>query len=537
MKTLKFFVALCSAVLCFGAANAQLTVTELQGKSVATVVEQYLIGDNIELVSDEKHPATFNGQTTINSNAIGYFKMSDTSGCQMGIDEGVVIATCAASLTATGQNPLNGNPTPPRTGNDVQPEYYATYYKYCKQNGKSPSNMYDVASLEFWIKPKIDNFAFFYSFASMEYPSFVYQQFNDYFGFYMSGPYDEDGNFMPGSAYLTFQNIALIPGTQIPVMINTVNSHASNPSYPQYHVPNCSGKYCPFNAYTVRLQTAPLTVIPGAYYKIEVDISDIGDGSYNSALYLGKDTRKFDNTSFVEIVCDDIDLEDLMDVKNYFDHDVKGVVHDIDHESDGEPVKVSWLKDNATGKVYDTVIINNYQLYTFTDTLTNASGGDSIVVVYKFLRPSDETIYQVTLKEGEYLDINGFHLENDGVFSQTLINQYGCDSTIVYVVEWGDSSYYYIVDPYAPKDPQGIDDAVQAERIRMFPNPAHGNVNVTGLLSQAQLTFCDMNGRTVLQTSLNANQTKVDISSLAQGAYTVLIKTKQSVKAKRLIVR
>ena len=55
---------------------------------------------------------------------------------------------------------------------------------------------------------------------SEEYPGFVCGTVNDIFGFFISGPNPAGGNYMN-------QNLALIPGTNLPVSINTVNNGSS----------------------------------------------------------------------------------------------------------------------------------------------------------------------------------------------------------------------------------------------------------------------------------------------------------------------
>lgn len=73
-------------------------------------------------------------------------------------------------------------------------------------NGK----LYDICSIEFEFVPLDNSIQFNYQFGSDEYPEYVDSPYNDVFAFIVS---DES----------TSKNIALIPGTQVPVSINTVN--------------------------------------------------------------------------------------------------------------------------------------------------------------------------------------------------------------------------------------------------------------------------------------------------------------------------
>src|SRR5690606_15969665 len=82
----------------------------------------------------------------------------------------------------------------------------------------SGMNIHNAAILEFDFVPNGDSLVFRYVFASDEYPSFTCSNYNDAFGFFISGP-GITGPFTNNAI-----NIALIPGTNTPVAVNTVNS-------------------------------------------------------------------------------------------------------------------------------------------------------------------------------------------------------------------------------------------------------------------------------------------------------------------------
>jgi gliding motility-associated-like protein len=72
--------------------------------------------------------------------------------------------------------------------------------------------------IEFDFIPDGSLITFNYIFASSEYSSYTCSQFNDGFGFFISGP-GINGTFTNNAI-----NIATVPGTNVPVAINTVNS-------------------------------------------------------------------------------------------------------------------------------------------------------------------------------------------------------------------------------------------------------------------------------------------------------------------------
>lgn len=157
----------------------------------------------------------------------------------------------------------------------------------------------DACVLEFDFVPLGDTVKFRYVFGSEEYPDFVCSSFNDVFGFFISGP-GISGPFSNNAI-----NIALIPGTTMPVAINTVNDgnagSGNNPADCQsltnsaYYVNN-SGATVVFNGLTTVL-TAWAKVTACDTFHIKLAISDIGDGSYGSGVFLEKNSLYSNGTT------------------------------------------------------------------------------------------------------------------------------------------------------------------------------------------------------------------------------------------------
>ncbi|MFN8299670.1 MAG: choice-of-anchor L domain-containing protein [Chitinophagales bacterium] len=154
--------------------------------------------------------------------------------------------------------------------------------------------VYDPCVLEFDIVPQGPILQFNYVFASEEYPEWVCSQYNDVFGFFITGPNPQGGNF-------TNKNIALIPSTNLPVAINTVNPgtpgasagggncNGSNQSlaYTSYYRNNQT----PLNANIVydgmtAVLSATSAVIPCQTYHLKIAIADVADRIYDSGVFL-----------------------------------------------------------------------------------------------------------------------------------------------------------------------------------------------------------------------------------------------------------
>ena len=138
----------------------------------------------------------------------------------------------------------------------------------------------DAAVLEFDFVPTSTSLSFQYVFASDEYNEFV-GDFNDVFGFFLTAP---DGSPV---------NIALIPGTNLPVSINNVNGGnplGTNPVNPQFYINN---EFLPaaapldteMNGLTT-VFTAQATVVPGQTYHIKLAIADESDHLYDSNVFV-----------------------------------------------------------------------------------------------------------------------------------------------------------------------------------------------------------------------------------------------------------
>jgi gliding motility-associated-like protein len=162
------------------------------------------------------------------------------------------------------------------------------------------TNLNNLIILEFDFIPNSDAVTFNYIFASNEYTSFTCSQFNDIFGFFLSGP-GINGVFTNNA-----ENIALVPDpndptqyTTTPVIINTVNSGTPSGTYP---ASNCSDidpnwqDYSVFYTDNSAIETvnypgfvtlnATANVTACLTYHMKLAIADVADGGVNSAVFL-----------------------------------------------------------------------------------------------------------------------------------------------------------------------------------------------------------------------------------------------------------
>ncbi|MBX9850405.1 MAG: choice-of-anchor L domain-containing protein, partial [Cytophagaceae bacterium] len=141
-----------------------------------------------------------------------------------------------------------------------------------------PTN--DASVLEFDFIPTYDSLVFRYVFASDEYEEFVCTNFNDVFAFFLSGP------GIGGQ-----KNLALVPNTNLPVSVNTINN--GNVAYdffciPQnslYYINNPSKINLGYDGYT-KVLSVNEKVTPGLTYHIKLAIADVFDATLSSAVLI-----------------------------------------------------------------------------------------------------------------------------------------------------------------------------------------------------------------------------------------------------------
>ncbi|MEL6925613.1 MAG: choice-of-anchor L domain-containing protein, partial [Bacteroidota bacterium] len=210
-----------------------------------------------------------------NENGIGYFEGGENS---IGISEGVILATGDIS-NAQGPNRF-----------DATSGYLGSNGEIDLERLLPGASIRDVSGLEFSFTPTTDKVEFRYVFASEEYCEFAGTRFNDVFGFFIQGA-GINGGFTGNGT-----NIALIPGTNERVSINSVN-HVVNRNY---YIKNetfedaidCLIPYGPqalndieYDGFTVVL-TASVEVVPCETYTIKLVVADVSDGRLDSAVFL-----------------------------------------------------------------------------------------------------------------------------------------------------------------------------------------------------------------------------------------------------------
>ncbi|OFX67148.1 MAG: hypothetical protein A2X12_07890 [Bacteroidetes bacterium GWE2_29_8] len=337
------------------------------------LIKNYLLGEGVTVS---------NIQVTGNPTAIGAFDGTNT---HINIKKGMLISTGYAT-NAIGPN------NDPSSSQDFQMAGDPLL-----DNLIYPLSTADAMRIEFDFVATSDSVSFRYAFGSEEYPDYVGMGFSDAFGFFISGPNPFGGTY-------TNKNLALVPGTSLPVTIDNINSTTNS----QYYVPNDTGvspQAIQYNGYT-RVLTAASAIVPCQKYHIILVIGDAGDGSYDSGVFLeagsfsSSDIKINVNSAHINGAvegCSNANLTFKLSKpasSNYkIDFAISGTAKNgVDYATIGSSVTIPAGKDSAT------ISIN-----PLTDALTE--GTENVII--KFLLSSCSGDSQtVTIPIQDYIAMN-----------------------------------------------------------------------------------------------------------------------------------
>ncbi len=238
--------------------QAQLTVVQgaAMGMTPQQLVQNYLVGAGVTVSN-----VSYNGSAaSITSDQIGTFATSGTATTQLGLTGGILMTSGKANI-AIGPNNAAGAGS--QVGGPGDPDL----------NTLSGSSTFDRAVIEFDFIPEFDTIRFRYVFGSEEFFEYC-NQFNDAFGFFLSGP-GINGTFSNNSV-----NIAMMPGSQTNYV--TINNICANTAS---RWTNTGGQNYQYDGLTY-VYTAWYVVQPCQTYHIKLVIGDAVDKAFDSGVFL-----------------------------------------------------------------------------------------------------------------------------------------------------------------------------------------------------------------------------------------------------------
>jgi len=248
---------------CFSTTVSAQYITVDDNYTAQQLVQDVLINNPCANVSN----ISVNGLAVGSGNSYGYFNAGTSS---FPFIDGVILSTGKAT-SATGPNNsiLSEGPSSWLGDSDLE-------------QALGVNNSINATVLEFDFLPLANKISFDYIFSSEQ---------------YLSNPSSNQCNYTDGFVFLlkevgsptSYQNLAVIPGTNTPVKVNTVRgSGTACPSANEEYFGGFNGSEYPtnFNGQTITLK-ALATVTPGTLYHMKLVVADQGNNLYDSAIFLG----------------------------------------------------------------------------------------------------------------------------------------------------------------------------------------------------------------------------------------------------------
>lgn len=439
---------------------------------------------------------TFSGD----ANQIGSFNSANSN---LLIEEGLVLATgdCAVAI---GPNNIGSQTT--GGGNFGVGDVDLTTLSTFETN--------DAAVLEFDFIAEGDSVTFNYSFGSEEYNEYVCGSVNDAFGFFLSGP-GITGPFENDAV-----NLAIIPNTDIPVTINTVNlgvvgsagtetnceqvspDWALNTQFYVDNENNADPNSTQLDGFTVVLQAAA-EVECGGEYHIKIAIADAGDTAFDSCVFLEADSFvsnavEIDSDATVET---DITLPDATILEDCVEGQFTFTINVDELEPDQDTIffEISGTAENGVDYAFidDFFVIDEDFAGHFDLDITPFEDGldeeeESIILSYIFTNDCgemDTTIAELTVVDHpgvsvqladvelcpdiESVDLTYMSIEGIGPFTYDW-----SDGQETEVADLGAGSYELIITDYC-----GFSASDSVEITQLAPSPMEFNL-------PAEVTLC-----------------------------------------------
>jgi hypothetical protein len=241
-----------AVTVCMTGLDAHGAVNVVNSDDAEALVNN-ILGEGITLVG----LPSYNGASV----ASGFFANGLSSG--IGIKDGIILTSGMAVYAQGGNSNDAVGQDSDRTGD-------------ADLDSLSGGYTHDAAVLEFDFGTSGGDLYFNYVFASEEYNEYTNSPYNDVFAFLLDG-----------------KNIAMIPGTDIPVSVNSVNGGnplGVGPSHPEFFNNNDLNDGGPFfdfqyDGFTDVFTAEALDLASGVHH-IKLAIADTGDGILDSAVFI-----------------------------------------------------------------------------------------------------------------------------------------------------------------------------------------------------------------------------------------------------------
>ena len=271
-------------LLCLGGAQfvqGQIVTTSARNLIPQNLIQSVLAGTGVSMTNGQFNWSASN----IGTDQIGTF-VNGPNFPEFPFSSGIIMTTGNIFVAEGTNDKTNASMNVTQSTTVRDPDLQALVSKPLKS----------TTALEFDFIASSSSFEFEYVFASEEYPEYVCSQYNDVFGFFLTG-------LDPVTLTTTTKNIAVIPNSAstiypdgTPVAINSLNPGVSGGNFNQsdcisldyssYYNENPVGNpNMQFDGYTVALP-ARASVIPCEVYHMKISIANVNDNTFDSGVFL-----------------------------------------------------------------------------------------------------------------------------------------------------------------------------------------------------------------------------------------------------------
>ena len=473
-------------------------------------------------------------------NGIGYFEKGEST---FPFESGIILATGYVKNASEALGTFQSSGSDQWAGDtDIQ--------NLLLQNIGLTAPTYNATRIEFDFVPLIDYINIDFIFASNEYGTFQCN-YGDAFAF-----------FLTDVAAGTTTNLAVVPGTEIPISVTTIRNSANNPSCPSVN-PDYFAEYnqidanasINYNGRTVPL-SAQGTVIPGHLYHIKLAITDYGDSIYDSAVFLNAGGFNIGDASTIAlassngpVLCEG--AETILGL-NF-----------------AAPFTYTWYYNNevVAGANQETLTVSDPGTYTLTAGLPgtacsleysiNIVSGDETNGAPSLIQFPEYVAYEENTDGITVFDLNSISAYYTGIIgnagfslsyypsaqdafaatnplSATYTNVVNPQTVYVRIENTGNGCFTTGMFNLVVTEALGLNENVFAN-LQYYPNPVKNILKLYNTGAITAVAIYNTLGQQVLQNKANSNEVSTDLSALTNGVYFVKIQSGDGQKTIRII--
>jgi hypothetical protein len=477
-----------------------------------------------------------NVQVTAGIDQIGRFEYGST----IGLNSGLVMTTGAVAGSNQPSSEFSSTMMMSNGDADIDAFGVAAGQSY-------PS--YDAGFIEFDFTPtSSDTVRFNYILASEEYPEFANTSFTDRFLFLISEN---------GSPYV---NVATIPGTSIPVEINSINATVN----PQFYIDNSTSLNFVFDGYTVPLE-AKFFAQAGVSYHVKLVIADLSDSAYDSAIFLDEQNA-YSNLSGA-LTVNGQPASGILEVFNFIGDTllaqpiqtlaVSNGTYNADSLETGM-YHIRFTPDAAafpgvaplyytSGDTWSTASVIGIPCFfnsgnINSTTLAPLSGdgviGGTIIIDTNFLHaptvPFENALIKLVNSANETVAFTYSAVNGSYQFNNVPIGNYTLKIDVPYIPQLTDHQITIAGNQTVSGANFGIMsngifaqgdlvlniEETENQFVSCYPNPAKNVLTISNTLAEdITISIYSLNGRLIETTLNHPGTTQIDISNLASGVY------------------